>query len=220
MRSRLCATKAVAALLVLALACVTAPTDARQLLGAPLDGREPIAVFIADGDGRTGFRSSDRQLAQWAFEAWQRTAGDGLRLVNRSEPEAIVRLYWAGPNDGQYGEMRSVTVGGRRGAEVFVRPDVTALGDEISARARRDPLLRDTIVYLTCLHELGHAFGLVHTRNFEDVMYFFGYGGDIAEYFGRYRARLRSRSDIASTSGLSASDERVIRSLYPPVPRS
>jgi len=177
-------------------------------------------VFIADGEGRTGFRSSDRELARWALDAWQRTAGDGLRLVTRPEAEALVRLYWAGPNEGQYGEMRSVTVGGRRGAEVFVRPDMTALGDDISARARRDPLLRETIVYLTCLHELGHAFGLVHTRNVDDVMYFFGYGGDIAEYFGRYRTRLRSRNDIASTSGLSVSDERAIRSFYPQVPRS
>lgn len=51
-------------------------------------------------------------------------------------------------------------------------------------------------------------------------MYFFGYGGDIAAYFGRYRERLRLRDDIASTTGLSSSDTRVIRSLYPPVPRS
>ena len=199
---------------------LTEPADARQLLGAPLDGREPIPVYVADGDGRTGFRSSDRQLARWALDAWQRTAGDGLRLVHRPEPDALVRLYWAGPHEGQYGEMRSVSVGGRRGAEVFVRPDMTALGDDMSAHARRDPLLRETIVYLTCLHELGHAFGLVHTRNFDDVMYFFGYGGDIAEYFGRYRVRLRSRDDIASASGLSTSDERAIRSLYPSVPRS
>lgn len=162
----------------------TEPADGRQLLGAPLDGREPIPVFIADGNGRAGFRSSDRQLARWALDAWRRTAGDGLRLVDRPEPDALVRLYWAGPHEGQYGEMRSVSVGGRRGAEVFVRPDMTALGDDISVRARRDPLLRETIVYLTCLHELGHAFGLVHTRNFDDVMYFFGYGGDIAGPLG------------------------------------
>lgn len=192
-----------------------ASSSARQLLAAPLDGREPIAVFIANGEARTGFRGSDRELARWAFDAWMRTAGDGLRLVHRSEAEAIVRLYWAGPNDGQYGEMRSLRIGGRRGAEVFVRPDMAGLGDDIAARAAKDPLLRDAIVYLTCLHELGHAFGLVHTRNFDDVMYFFGHGGDIPEYFGRYRARLTSRADIRAVSGLSSSDERVIRSLYP-----
>jgi hypothetical protein len=205
----------IAAFVLSALGAV-ASADARQLLAAPLDGREPIPVFIANGDARTGFRGSDRELARWAFDAWMRTAGNGLRLVDRSESESLVRLYWAGPNDGQYGEMRSLMVNGRRGAEVFVRPDMAGLGDNIAVRARKDPLLRETIVYLTCLHELGHAFGLVHTRNFDDVMYFFGYGGDILEYFGRYRARLRSRTDIAAASGLSSSDERVIRSLYPP----
>ena len=206
--------------MVVGLVSASDSLQARQLLGAPLDGREPIPVFVANGDARSGFRSSDRQLARWAVEAWERAAGDGLRLVERPAAEALIRLHWAGPNDGQYGEMRSMMVGSRRGAEVFVRPDMNALGDDIASRTRRDPLLRDTIVYLTCLHELGHAFGLVHTRNVEVVMYFFGYGGDIAEYFGRYRERLRSRDDIASTDGLSPSDRRSIRSLYPPVPRS
>ena len=197
------------------MACLAVePADARQLLAAPLDGREPIPVFIAKGETRTGFRGSDRELAEWAFSAWMRTAGDGLRLVFRPEAEALVRLYWAGPTDGQYGEMRSLTVGGRRGAEVFVRPDMAGLGDEIAARAAKDPLFREAIVYLTCLHELGHAFGLVHTRNFDDVMYFFGYGGDVVEYFARYRTQLKSRDDIRQVSGLSPSDARVIRSLY------
>jgi predicted Zn-dependent protease len=91
---------------------------------------------------------------------------------------------------------------------------VESLGPDIARRARADDLLRDTIVYLTCLHELGHALGLAHTRDFRDIMFFFGYGGDIVEYFGRYRTQLHARSDIAVVSGLSDSDVARIRAIY------
>jgi hypothetical protein len=174
----------------------------------------PIPYFIAPGTPASGFRSGDAQLAQWALEAWQRTVGSALRLVAAPESDALVRIYWAGPLDGQYGEMRPLTVGDRRGASVYIRPDVAVLDLNTGMRARSDSLLRDGIVYLTCLHELGHAFGLEHTEDFRDIMYFFGYGGDIVEYFDRYRRQLRTRDDIATTSGLSAGDIARIRTLY------
>jgi predicted Zn-dependent protease len=107
-------------------------------------------------------------------------------------------------------------VGGRRGAAVFIRPDMDALGSDIAARARLDALFRDTVVYLTCLHELGHGLGLAHTADFADVMYFFGLGGDIGEYFGRYRRLLRERTDIRTASGLSAGDLQQLEDLYEP----
>jgi predicted Zn-dependent protease len=97
---------------------------------------------------------------------------------------------------------------------VFIRPDTEALGPDIARLARTDALLRDTIVYLTCLHELGHALGLAHTSAFRDIMYFFGYGGDIPGFFGRYREQLRTRADIATVSGLSADDVSRVRALY------
>jgi Matrixin len=181
----------------------------------PLDATRPITYFIANGSERTGFRSTDRQLARWAFDAWQRSADGGLRLDAVSEPDAVIRLYWADARDGQYGEMRRIEVGGRRGAAVFIRPDVDLLGPDIAERARADVLLRDTVVYLTCVHELGHALGLEHTRDFRDIMYFFGYGGDIVQYFGRYRAQIRSRGDITAISGLSDADVKRLRSMYP-----
>jgi predicted Zn-dependent protease len=80
--------------------------------------------------------------------------------------------------------------------------------------AGADALMRDTIVYLTCLHELGHAVGLSHTAEFDDIMYFFGYGGDLVGFFDRYRRQLRSRDDIQKTSGLSPADARRVRALY------
>ena len=85
-------------------------------------------------------------------------------------------------------------------------------------RARLDALFRDTVVYLTCVHELGHALGLSHTAEFEDIMYFFGFGGDIGEFFDRYRRRLEERADIRAASAISPGDLRQLSALYGPKP--
>jgi hypothetical protein len=117
-----------------------------------LDVSAAIPYFIADGTGKAGFRSSDQELARWALEAWQRSSQRRLRFEPAAESAALIRLYWADPLEGQYGEMRPLLIGGRRGAAVFIRPDMEALGDDIALSARADPLLRDAVVYLTCLH--------------------------------------------------------------------
>jgi matrixin len=178
------------------------------------NAQSSITYFVADGSGKPGYRSSDRELARWALEAWQRSAGKGLRFEPAAESSALIRLYWAGPEGGEYGETRPILVGGQQGADVFIRPDVESLGQEIARRARADTLLRDTIVYLTCLHELGHALGLAHTRDFRDIMYYFGYGGDVVQYFNRYRAQIHTRNDIPAISGLSNSDVSRIRTIF------
>lgn len=180
-----------------------------------LDATKPITYFIAEGKSGTGYRPADRQLARWAFDAWQRNAENHFRFAAAPESSALVRLYWAEADGSEYGEMQPLIIGGKRGAAVYIRPDVNGLGPDISQLATKDDLLRDSIVYLTCLHELGHALGLPHTQDFRDIMYFFGFGGNIVEYFGRYRRQLHTRADIASVSGLSDSDVTHIRAAYP-----
>ena len=183
-------------------------------LGPLDDGR--VTYFIAPPPDDAQNRPGDAELALWALAAWQRAANGRLSFEPAaSEGEALVRVYWAGAAGGQYGEMRALEVDGRRGAAVYIRPDTSALGDAIAMRASLDALFRDTIVYLTCLHELGHALGLTHTDDFADVMYFFGFGGDIREYFLRYRRKLKTREDISQHSGLSPADVERLRRLYP-----
>jgi hypothetical protein len=174
---------------------------------------QPVPAFIAavGPDNRPG----DRALAEWALQAWTAASGGTLAFRSVEENAARLRLYWVSSRDGLYGEMRPILVEGRPGAAVFVRPDTESLGGSIAERARADSLFRDTVVYLTCLHEIGHALGLDHTAEYDDIMFFFGYGGDILNYFQRYRQKLQKRDDIAQHWGLSQADIRRIRQLYP-----
>src|SRR3954469_11980254 len=73
-----------------------------------LDASVPIGTFIATGEPRDGYRPADRQLAEWALRAWRRAAGPALGLAAAPESAARVRVYWAGPASGQYGEMRAL----------------------------------------------------------------------------------------------------------------
>ena len=158
------------------------------------------------GPRESGCREGDPELAGWALEAWQAASGGALHLEAASKmASAHIRVFWANGSSGLYGEARPIVVDGVRGAEVYVLPE-----QSISA----DALLRDAILYLTCLHETGHALGLQHTARFADIMYSFQYGGDIEEYFGRYRRLLNARADIRKNAGMSQADRKQLRELW------
>ncbi|HUI58465.1 MAG TPA: hypothetical protein VLY04_26015 [Bryobacteraceae bacterium] len=156
----------------------------------------------------SGCHRDDPELAQWALDAWQAASAGHLTLEKVADrDQAHIRIYWANGRSGLYGETRPISVDGQRGAEVYVLPTVVPAGVT-------DGLLRDAIVYLTCLHETGHALGLEHTADFADIMYSFQYGGDIPEYFARYRRQLASRTDIRKHPGMSSADRKRLVELY------
>lgn len=159
-------------------------------------------------------KPGDPELAQWALHAWKRAARRELAFPPTAKDHARIRIHWASQRTRLYGEAHPIIVDGKRGSAIYVNPDISQLGDEIYTAATHDHLLRDAIVYLTCLHESGHALGLSHTGKFEDIMYNFGYGGDIPTYFQRYRRLLNAREDIRDHSGLSAYDRKRLLDLF------
>ena len=154
----------------------------------------------------SGCHAGDSELAEWAVQAWQAASAGELTFEKvADEQKAHIRVHWANGNQGLYGETEPILVEGVRGAVVYVLP---------AAGANGDALMRDAIVYLTCLHETGHALGLAHTAAFADIMYSFTYGGDIPEYFGRYRRLLTARADIRKHPGMSDADRQRLMALY------
>jgi hypothetical protein len=170
-----------------------------------LSAAEEYTYWIEDcATGVTGCQRGDAELGRWALEAWQREAGGAIVLKkSATEEHARLRLHWASGTTSLYGETQPIMVDGKRGGIIYVLPSTGSAGG--------DPLLRDAIIYLTCLHESGHALGLAHTSAFADIMYSFQYGGDITAYFQRYRVLLKTRADIAAHSGISDADRVALR---------
>jgi hypothetical protein len=143
--------------------------------------------------------AGDEQLAAWALADWARASGGKLAWKRVDKPEgARIRIRWVDADQGLYGEAR--------GGDVYISLGMAPGGD---------PLLRDTVVYLTCVHESGHALGLRHTAEFADIMYNFQHGGDLREYFARYRRRLKKREEIEANSVLSLGDRAALATVLP-----
>lgn len=188
---------------------------AALLLQQAKPATELLTYYIADGNGVAGYDPADKQLAVFALSAWARESGGRIAFTPaRREDEALLRVRWIAAGESRFGETQPILVGGRQGAVVFVSPVASSMGEPFASRASRDRLFRDTIVYLTCVHEIGHALGLRHTDDFEDIMYSFAYGGDLVAYFLRYRNNLRSRADIPKFSGLSPNDVAALKRLH------
>ncbi len=179
------------------------------LLTAGLPAADLWTWWVDDCTGpatASGCHKDDAELARWAFEAWQRESGGQIVFQKSTTPQhARLTVHWE-TGASLYGETRPVTVDGRRGAEIYILPGA-------NATRVTDPLLRATIVFLTFVHETGHALGLSHTSNFADIMYSFQYGGDIDAYFDRYRRLLIARPDIALHSGLSDGDRSALQAV-------
>jgi hypothetical protein len=173
---------------------------------------EPCSEDVA---ARSACVAGDSELARWALDAWQQAAGPALQFVaTDSRIDARIRIYWLDKRPQLYGETQVVYLNGKRSWDIDVQPDLSQFGPRIAAAGQNDRLFRDTVVYLTCLHEAGHVLSLPHTADFADIMYSFQYGGDVLEYFSRYRRTLEARSGIRAHSGISEAEQKRVARIY------
>lgn len=146
-------------------------------------------------------------LVEKAMKTWTVAADGRFTIVKAWESTAPVRLHFMSA-DYRYG-VTAPRVNPQTG--LIVKAEVA-----VAADAGRDPLERQIIVYLTALHEIGHALGMEHTADISTIMYLFREPGDGATFFGTYRRKLKSADDIgsANATGLSADDVITLRALY------
>ena len=148
-------------------------------------------------------------LVERAVVTWATVLGKSVTLRRTdARQDAVVRVRFAGSR-GLFGEARpqlDPATGAIVSADVVIATDTG--GD--------DPTTQRIVLYLTALHELGHALGLRHTDNFADIMYSFRRPDDGERYFAAYRQRLKSAAEIGSpaATGLSPNDRAAVRELY------
>jgi predicted Zn-dependent protease len=147
-------------------------------------------------------------LVEKALQTWTRAA-DGRFTLSRAPArnQAAITITFIS-SDAIYGE----TVPRVDAAKRFILSADIA----INATVPPDPVDARIVVYLTALHELGHALGLAHTDNFRDIMYRFQRPDDGERYFGGFKKLLTSAADIGSptATGLSPQDVGRLRALY------
>jgi hypothetical protein len=165
----------------------------------------PVTVWIDTRSAPAGAN----MLVERAMKVWTDAAGGWLVLTRGQARDAAIRVFF----------VKSTTNYGETAPRVDRRTGlITNAEIAINAAVPDDPLDAAIVVYLTALHELGHALGLPHSDTFTAIMYRFRRPDDGERYFGAFRRKIGGLEDVGSTraTGLDPEDVARLRALYSP----
>jgi hypothetical protein len=187
-------------------ACATAPATAQDSSRARWATRATIPIWIES----VGVPAEQLDMVRRAFRVWNDAADGAFRFAETSEfPSTGIRVRFV-RSDPSFGEAMPY-LDDRTGR--IVRADVV-----VTTERPGDQTHKLMVIYLTALHEVGHALGLAHTDDFETIMYQFKRATDAKRYFVAYRRLIESTRDIGAekATGLARADRAALRRLYPP----